>query len=43
MISLGERLTEEEVDELTREADIDADGRYNKKILFYFKSLFFCI
>lgn len=27
MISLGERLTEEEVDELTREADIDADGR----------------
>jgi Ca2+-binding EF-hand superfamily protein len=31
MISLGERLTEEEVDELTREADIDADGRYENE------------
>ncbi|CAF0884261.1 unnamed protein product, partial [Didymodactylos carnosus] len=29
MISLGERLTEEEVDELTREADIDADAESN--------------
>ena len=27
MISLGERLNEEEVNELIREADLDADGR----------------
>lgn len=27
MISLGERLSEEEIDQLIREADVDADGR----------------
>lgn len=45
MISLGERLNEEEIDELIREADIDADGRFplcpekNPKS-FFFASLF---
>lgn len=29
MTSLGEKLTEEEVDEMIREADIDQDGQIN--------------
>lgn len=34
MVSLGERLSEEEVDELIREADIDADGRFSSLLQF---------
>ena len=29
MTNLGEKLTEEEVDEMVREADIDGDGQVN--------------
>ena len=29
MTNLGEKLTDEEVDEMTREADIDGDGQVN--------------
>ena len=43
MISLGERLTEEEVDELIREADIDADGRLKKRICSHFQIISFLL
>ena len=29
MISLGEKMTEEEVDQMIREADMDGDGQVN--------------
>jgi Ca2+-binding EF-hand superfamily protein len=29
MMNLGEKLTEEEVEEMIREADIDGDGQVN--------------
>lgn len=29
MTNLGEKLTEEEVDEMIREADVDGDGQIN--------------
>merc|ERR1712151_427786 len=29
MTNLGEKLTDEEVDEMTREADVDGDGQIN--------------
>ena len=29
MLNLGEKLTEEEVEEMIREADVDGDGQVN--------------
>uniref|UniRef100_A0A0N4XGP3 Calmodulin n=1 Tax=Nippostrongylus brasiliensis TaxID=27835 RepID=A0A0N4XGP3_NIPBR len=40
MTNLGEKLTDEEVDEMIREADIDGDGQVNYEGLFLFFSIF---
>ena len=39
LISLGERLTDEEVDEMFRDADVDNDGKLNYKGTCLFCSL----
>ena len=37
MTNLGEKLTDEEVDEMIREADVDGDGQVFCKIIFGLK------
>lgn len=44
MTNLGEKLTDEEVDEMIREADIDGDGQvnYEGEMFFLFAFSFYC-
>ena len=37
MTNLGEKLTDEEVDEMIREADIDGDGQVNYEGVIFFR------
>lgn len=40
MTNLGEKLTDEEVDEMIREADIDGDGQVNYEGLYFLISYY---
>lgn len=35
MLNLGEKLTDKEIDEMIKEADVDGDGRINYKGMYF--------